>query len=410
MSTDAGHCVVVGAGQAGGCAVRALRDNGFAGRITLVGAEAAAPYERPPLSKGLMTGQVEAAQLAVNPPGYYADARIEFLGARKAVELYAGEYALRLDDGTRLAYDTLLLTTGARPRLLGVPGADLPGIFYLRTIADAQAIKARLSPSAHLAVIGGGVIGLELASSAHALGVRVTVLEASPRLMGRVLPSAIAATVEARHRAKGVEIALGCTVSKIETMADGKLRLETSAGAVVADLIVVGIGAVPNVELARDAGLAIDDGIAVDAFCAASLPGIYAAGDAASAFHPLAGRRVRQETWQNALSQAAAAARTICGAGVPYDEPPYSWSDQFDMNIQIAGFADSGVRTVLRGAYDGDGFQSFHLCGDKVVGAIAINRTRDLRIAQHLIVRRIGVTDSDLADESVPLRSLLAAA
>jgi 3-phenylpropionate/trans-cinnamate dioxygenase ferredoxin reductase subunit len=399
--------VIVGAGHAGGCAARALREAGFAGRIRLVGAEPSLPYERPPLSKDLLTGAMQPDQLLVNPPQFYGEAGIDVFRSAAAVSVVPADRSVVLNDGSAIEYDRLLLTTGARPRRLSVPGADLPGVHYLRTIEDALAIRARLTDTAHVAVVGGGLIGLEIAASARAIGARVTVIEAAAHLMGRVLPPAIARVIEDRHRARGVEIALNSQVSAIAPGIGGRLHVTFGAGKVDADLVVVGIGIEPNVELARTAGLTIADGILVNEFCETSVPGIYAAGDAACCFHPLAGRLLRQESWQNALAQGQAAARSMCGVREPYAEPPYSWSQQFDMNIQITGVFDGQGESVLRGRYDQDGFISFCVQDGRLVGAIALNRPRDLRIAQHLISRQADVAGVDLANESVSLKSVL---
>jgi 3-phenylpropionate/trans-cinnamate dioxygenase ferredoxin reductase subunit len=401
-------CVIVGAGHAGGCAARALREAGFAGRIRLVGAEPSLPYERPPLSKDLLTGAMQPDQLLVNPPQFYDEAGIEVLRSATAVSVVTGDRTVLLYDGRAIKYDRLLLTTGARPRRLPIPGADLPGVHYLRTLEDALALRARLTAAAHVAVVGGGLIGLEIAASARTMGARVTVIEAASHLMGRVLPPAIARVVESRHRGRGVEIVLNNQVSRIAPGVGDRLHVTFGTSEIDVDLVVVGIGIEPNVELARAAGLTIGDGIVVDAFCESSVPGVYAAGDAACCIHPLSGGLLRQESWQNALAQGQAAARSMCGLREPYADLPYSWSQQFDMNIQVAGVFDGADESVLRGRYDQDGFLSFFLRQRKLVGAIALNRPKELRIAQHLISRQADVADFDLGNEGVSLKAALA--
>ncbi len=400
--------VIVGAGHAGGCAARALHEAGFAGRICLVGAEPSLPYERPPLSKDLLTGAMQPDQLLVNPPQFYDEAGIEVLRSAAAVSVVPGDRVVVLDDGSAIKYDRLLLTTGARPRRLSVPGADLSNVHYLRTIEDALAIKARLTAAAHVAVVGGGLIGLEIAASARTMGARVTVIEAASHLMGRVLPPVISRVIEGRHRGRGVEIVLNSQVNEIAPAVAGRLHVTFGACEIEADLVVVGIGIEPNVELARAAGLTIEDGIVVNAFCESSVPGIYAAGDAACCSHPLSKRRLRQESWQNALAQGRAAARSMCGLREPYADPPYSWSQQFDMKIQTAGVFDEADESVLRGRYDQNGFLSLFLRQGKLVGAISLNRPKELRIAQHLISRQADVADLDLGNDDLSLKAVLA--
>lgn len=401
--------VIVGAGHAGGCAARALREAGFAGRICMVGAEPSLPYERPPLSKELLTGAMQPDQLLVNRPEFYDEAGIDVRRSATAVRVVPGDRIVVLDDDRTIKYDRLLLTTGARPKRLRVPGADLPGVHYLRTIEDALAIRARLTAESHVAVVGGGLIGLEIAANARTIGARVMVIEATSHLMGRILPPAIARVVEDRHRARGVEFVLNSQVGEIAPGTGGRLRVGIGARELDADLVVVGIGIEPNIELARAAGLTIGDGIVVDAFCESSVPGIYAAGDAACCFHPVAGRLLRQESWQNALGQGQAAARSMCGFREPYTAPPYSWSQQFDMNIQVAGVVDGAEESVLRGRYGDDGFLSFFLRQRKVIGAVALNRPKELRMAQHLIARQADVANFDLGNETVSLKAVLAA-
>lgn len=400
--------VIVGAGHAGGCAAREMRDAGFTGRIVMIGAEPCLPYERPPLSKDLLQGDFDTDGILVNPPQFYEDRSIEVLASSVAVGLSPGSAMVELSDGRQVAYDRLLLATGASPRRLRVPGADLPGVHYLRTVADALALRERLEPGAHVVVVGGGLIGLEVAASARTRGAQVTVIEAAGQLMGRVLPEAAAQVVGAIHGERGTEILLGNQVREIGRGSSGRLLVSCDGGDLAADTVVVGIGAEPNVGLALAAGLKVDDGIIVDSACATSAEGIYAAGDATRHHNPFAARWLRLESWQNAQSQARVAARSMCGLAEAYAEVPYIWSQQFDMNLQVAGFFEGAEASVLRGRYDSGGFIAFYTSQDRLIGAVALNRPRDLRIAQHLIARGIQLEQADLEDASVPLKTLLA--
>ncbi|MFO1056033.1 MAG: NAD(P)/FAD-dependent oxidoreductase [Dongiaceae bacterium] len=314
MAAAAQH-VVVGAGQAGARAVEAMRAAGFDGRILLIGEEPHLPYERPPLSKQLLLGAAGPDAGRIHPAAFYDERGIALrLGTGVgAIEPAAGR--IHLDDGSTVPYDNLLLATGARPRRLSLPGADLPGIHVLRTVEDALAIAAGLRGGARLVVIGGGYIGLEVAAAARQSGAAVVLLEAQPALLGRALPAAIAAEFAALHRAQGVALRLGCGVAGFAGTGRVEAVIAADGERIPADLVVVGIGIVPNVELAAAAGLAVEDGILIDPLGRSSAPGIWAAGDVARGEHALLGRRVRMESWQNAQNQAIAVAwRMRCAA------------------------------------------------------------------------------------------------
>ena len=398
--------VVVGAGQAGAWVAAILRDEGFDGRVVLVGEEAHEPYERPPLSKALLAGTKDAASCAVKPHGFYAERDIELRLGCPVRAIERERKALVLDDGATLEYDRLVLATGARARSLPVPGAERPGVHLLRTLDDALALRDALTPGARICLIGGGYIGLEIAATATALGCRATVVEALPALLSRAMPPELSRIVAARHRARGVAIETGFRTAEIA--AEGTaLRVAAEDGrAVEAEAVVVGIGIVPNAELAEAAGIACDDGILVDAFGRTSDPAVFAAGDATRHENPLLGRRVRLESWQNAQNQGIAVARGLLGGTAPYAEVPWFWSDQFDMNIQAVGLAEAWDQVVLRGEPEGEQLSVYCLQAGALVSATAINAARDIRYARQMIAAGAMPAPEDLANPEVPLKQL----
>ncbi|MGE4014453.1 MAG: NAD(P)/FAD-dependent oxidoreductase, partial [Alphaproteobacteria bacterium] len=337
--------VIVGAGQAGGRAAQALRQAGYTGSLILVGDERWAPYERPPLSKALILANDGHEKVRLHDPTYYGQHNIDLRLGAVAARIDRVAKRLELADGTTLPYDRLMLATGARVRKLAIPGAELNGIFYLRDLADSESIRTRISAGVKVAVIGGGFIGLEIAASAKKRGAEVTVLEAADRLMGRAVAREIGDWFAGMHRRHGVDIRLGVQVKAIEG-ADKVEAVALGDGAkVAADLVIVGIGIVPNVELAKDAGLTIDNGIVVDEFGRTSDPDIYAAGDVANQPNHFLGRRLRLESYQNAQDQGMAVAVNMIdggAAGAPkaYEDSLWVWSDQHDVNLQMTGAPD----------------------------------------------------------------------
>ncbi len=396
--------VIIGAGECGTRAALALREAGYDGSVTLLGAEPHVPYERPPLSKGAILDPAPTAR-AIGGADRLAPAGIDFRPGRTARRI--DRTAKRVDcDDHAVPYDRLLVATGARPRPL--PGADGPRIATLRTLDDAARIRADLGPGRQLVVIGGGFIGLELAASARRLGAGVVVLEAQPRLLARAVPAAIAAVLHDRHIAEGVTVRHGATVAAIGpdgvTLADG---IELPA-----DLIVVGIGAVPNVELAAEAGLAIDNGVIVDETLATADPAIFAAGDCCCFPLPLYdGRIVRLESWRSAQEQGALAARNMLGAAEAVTSVPWFWSDQYELSLQIAGLAEGAGTEVRRDLKDG-AFLLFHLgAGGRLLAASGIGQgnavARDIKLAEMLIARRATPAPEALADPAISLKRLL---
>jgi len=404
--------VVVGAGHAGGRAAHALRSNGWDGPVTLVGAEDIHPYERPPLSKSILTGERTVGQCRLFEEGLLERHDIDHLRGVCAVAIRREERRLELSDGRSLPYDRLLIAPGARPRPLPVPGADLAGVSFLRTAADAEQLGGRLRPGTRLVVVGGGLIGLEVAASALSLGCAVTVVETGPRVMMRAVPEEIALRVFAHHEAAGVTFRLGRKVTAIlgEEQVHG-VRLD-DGGEIACEAVLVSIGVSPRVELAEAAGLAIDNGICVDRHLRTEDPYIFAAGDAC-AFEDAEGGRTRLECWKNAEEQARVAARNMLGAAETYDVTPWMWSDQYDRIIQIAGYPDRGERPVIRACADGSLLVYHFGAQDRLVAASGFGSVREVsrgvRVGQMMIERGISPSPAALGDITVDLKSLLTA-
>ncbi len=398
--------VIAGAGHAGGRAAEAMRSQGFDGRIVLIGEENYPPYERPPLSKELLRDEDGVERTFLNPAEFYAGEGIEHRPGVRVEGIEAEAHRLRLGDGETLGYDKLLLTTGGRVRRLTLPGAELGGVHYLRGIDDSLAIRKALVQDASIVIIGGGFIGLEVAASARARGCAVSVIEMQDVLLGRVADPEIGRLLADVHGAHGVEVLTGVGVERLE--GEGRVRrvVCSNGRALDADAVIVGIGIVPNAELAAEAGLEVDNGIVVDVFGQTSDADIHAAGDVANHPNPILGHRVRLESWQNAQNQGISVARNMCGAGAPYAEVPWFWSDQYDINLQMAGAPQSWDRLVWRGDPASARFIVFYMEGDVVVAVNAFNLGREVRIAKNLIERKTPVADADLADEGIKLRDL----
>ncbi len=399
--------VVIGAGQAGGRAVEAMRAAGFAGRIQLVGGEAHVPYERPPLSKKLLTGDVGPETTYLHDPTFYEDQHIELRLGVEAVAIDREARSVRLTTGETLVYDKLLLTTGSRVRRLSIPGATLPGVHYLRHMDDSLAIRDRLAAGARLVVIGGGYIGLEAAAAARARGCAVTVLEAASRVVNRVVAPEIGRFYEDLHRANGVDIRTDVKV--LEFIGDGRIEAVVCKGGITlpADFVIVGVGIEADAGLAQAAGLVVDNGIVVDSSGRSSDEHIFAAGDVANQPSDLLGRRLRLESWQNAQNQSIAVARIMCGGSEPYQELPWFWSDQYGLNLQMIGLPEGWDRLVIRGDMAAHKFAAFYLRDRAIIGANAVNSPRDLRFARMLMEQGARPDPAALADQNIPLKSLL---
>jgi 3-phenylpropionate/trans-cinnamate dioxygenase ferredoxin reductase subunit len=398
--------VIVGAGQAGGWAAVAMRQAGYGGRILLVGEEAWRPYERPPLSKEVLTDDPEPPVKYFHPENRYAEAGIELLLGVAVREVDTAEHQVRLSDGRTLGYDRLLLTPGGRARHLPVPGGE--HALYLRTIEDARVIRARLSQASRVICVGAGVIGLEIASSARKRGAEVTVLEALPRAMGRSVSPEGAAFVEALHRQAGVALHFGVIVDAIEASPSGERTVHCRDGArFAADAVIAGVGMQRNLALAEHAGLALEGGIVVDDRGRTSAPDVYAAGDVTAFHHPLFDRRLRLESWRHAQNHGIAVGKAMCGDTTPYDDIPWFWTDQHGVNLQVAGLPADAARTVVRTNAPPKAFTAVHLAQDgSVIGVTAANNPRDIRAGQALIKSRRPVDPAALADPAVPLQQL----
>lgn len=383
-----------------------MRTAGFEGEIVLIGAEEHLPYERPPLSKEILQAKPDYTFPYIRPQEYFEEQRIELRLGTAATAITPTEKTVTLSDGGSVTYDKLLLTTGGRVRTLPLPGSELNGVHYLRTLDEGQAIEAAIGEGKKLVVIGGGFIGLEVAASARQRGCAVTVLEIADRLMGRGVPHAISDYFLDLHKSNGVDIRLETGVEKIdgETAVSGVI---TSTGdRLDADLVVIGVGILPESGLAEEAGLNVDNGIIVDEFCRTSMPDIYAAGDVTNHFSSFAGRHIRLEAWQCAQNMAIAAAKIMCGDDTPYSEVPWMWSDQFDTNLQVAGIPESWDNIVTRGDAASGSYIGFILDDAKIAGAIALNQPRDLRLARRMMGAGSTYTAEELADESLSMREL----
>jgi 3-phenylpropionate/trans-cinnamate dioxygenase ferredoxin reductase subunit len=401
--------VIVGAGYAGGeCAIR-LRQVGYTGPITLVGAEAHAPYHRPPLSKAYLAGEADALTLPVRPEAAYETAGIRFIAGTLVEALDRPARVARLSSGEPLQYDWLVLATGGRPRTLQCPGAGTAGIHYLRTRDDTEALWPKLKPGRRLLIIGGGYIGLEAAAIAIKRGLAVTVLEAAPRLLARVAGEEISAFYEHAHRQAGVTIITRARLSRFEPDPSGLAGAAVleDGSRIAADVILAGIGLLPAVELAESAGLSVNDGIVVDAECRTADPAILAIGDCANYPSPFLGCRVRLESVPNAQEMARVAAATIIGAPVAYAGVPWFWSDQYDLKLQAAGLSRGHDQAVLRGDTSAKAFIVFYLQNGTLIAADAVNRPGEFMVAKRLVERKASIPASALADLGVPLKSLM---
>ena len=365
--------MIVGAGLGGAKAAEALREEGFEGRIVLVGEEPELPYERPPLSKDYLRGESPREKPRVHPDGFYADNDIELLTRTTGERIDVGAREVELGGGERLRYDRLLLATGARPRRLRLPGAELDGVHYLRDFADADRLAARLRPGARAVVIGAGWIGAEVAASAQQLGVEVTLLERAALPLEHVLGPELGRIYADIHTDHGVRFIGGARVEALEG-AGAVEQVRLAGGETLpADFVVVGVGVEPRTELAEAAGIAIDNGIAVSETLETSAPGVFAVGDVANAHHPFYGRRLRVEHWANALNQPAAAAKAMLGKPASYDRLPYFFSDQYDVGMEYTGYATEWDEVVFRGDPAEREFVAFWIHGGRVVAGMNVN-------------------------------------
>lgn len=395
--------LIIGAGHAGGSAAALLRQYGFEGEIVLAGEEAAAPYQRPPLSKAWLKGEAGLEDLLLRPESFYAEQKIDLRTGVVATTIDAAARTVTFADATVEAYDVLILATGSMARKLAIPGADRPGLLELRTLDDAERLKSALSPGQRLAVVGGGYVGLEAAASARALGAEAVIIERMDRVLARVASETLSALFTDLHRQHGVEILTGAEVSGFE---DGGVRL-ADGGLIEADAILVGVGALAREALARTAGLACENGVVVDETARTSDPAIYAIGDVTHRPIPVHGGRMhRLESVPNALEQAKQAAAAIVGRAASAPEVPWFWSDQYDVKLQIAGLPFDADRQVVRGDPATGSFAVFHLHGDRIVCVEAVNAPADFMGGRLLIGKATPVDAALLADSAVSIKAV----
>jgi len=400
--------VIIGAGPAGMRAAEVLRAQDAAADILLIGDEPDPPYDRPPLSKAFLSDGIAPAKLYLKPESFYAEQRIGLRLGTTATKIDRVVKHVELADGERIAYDKLLIATGCRARRLpaAFDGAD---ILYLRSLADAERLRAALAPGREIILIGGGFIGLELAASATKRGAKVTVLEALPRLMARTMPALVGDHARQLHERHGVRFEFAARIESIARSPTGGAVVTTTLADYAGDIVVAGIGAAPNTALAQEAGVAVEDGIRVDAQGRTSDPNIFAAGDVTRHMNPLLGRSLRVESWQVALNQAAAVARAMAGGNETYAELPWLWTDQYDCNIQVLGIVDPAMDMIRRG--EGAAFTLIGLDGEaRIAAAITVNNGRDMAVLRRLATMRARVPRDALADPAVKLAELLKAA
>ena len=392
--------VIIGAGHAAGHAAASLRQEKYTGSITLIGDEEHVPYQRPPLSKQYLAGEQGIERVYLRPEKFYADKDVELRLKTRATAIDREAKSVSLDDGSVVAYDKLLLATGSRPRTLDIPGTDLAGIFYLRTIADVDAIKGAMAPGKKLVIVGGGYIGLEVAAVSQELGLEVHVLEMEERILQRVTTPEMSDYYHSLHASRGVHMHTSTTVTGFS--GDGKVaHVECGETQFDADLVIIGIGIIPNTELADETGLEIDNGIVVDESCRTSDSNIFAAGDCTNHPNPRLNRRLRLESVPNAVEQARVCASTMLGGDKTYASIPWFWSDQYELKLQMVGFSTDGDEQILRGDMASNNFAMFYLKDGAVVAVDAVNSPKEFMVCKQLIGKQVDRailedTDSDL--------------
>jgi 3-phenylpropionate/trans-cinnamate dioxygenase ferredoxin reductase component len=404
--------VIIGSGEAGARAAIELRTQGWTGSITIIGEEKWAPYERPPLSKGLLVEEDEPSPVFILNDEKLSEHDITLLTGRTVVKIERKSRMILLSDGQRLDYNRLLLATGARPRQFFVEGSENASVFYLRTFSDTLALRKQLKPDKHIAVIGGGFIGLEAAASAIEKGCKVTLIELGPRILMRGVPKEIADFVEMRHRKAGVEFKFGISIEKIERDKDQQVIVLADGTLIKCDSIIIGIGAIPETQLAAECGLEVNNGVCVDEMLRTNDPNIFAAGDCCSFPHSIyADKRIRLESWRNAQDQGALAARNMLDAEEPYTTVPWFWSDQYELTLQVSGLPDFGEIIVERLIGESGKF-FFHLASNgRLVAASAVGPiskvAKDIRFAEKLIQNQARPNIEDLINPKVKLKSFL---
>jgi 3-phenylpropionate/trans-cinnamate dioxygenase ferredoxin reductase subunit len=402
--------VIVGAGLAGAKAAETLRAEGFDGRVVLLGSEAERPYERPALSKEYLRGEAEREKVYVHADGFYEENEIELRLRTSVAAIEAASSEAVLESGERVAFDRLLLATGAAPRKLDVPGHDLEGIHYLRDVEDSDLLRALLDAgSGRVVVIGAGWIGAECAASSRMKGLDVTLVEMTEVPLQRVLGTELGAIYRDIHLDHGVDFRGGVALERFEGSGSVERVVLRDGSSIECDFVVVGVGVTPRVSLAAASGLKVDNGVVVDEKLESSVPGVFAAGDLANAFHPLVGRPIRVEHWANALNQGPAAARSMLGTGQPYERVPYFFSDQYDVGMEYSGFPSDWDEVVFRGDVESREFIAFWLQDSHVIAGMNVNVWDVTDPIQELIRSGRAVDPERLVDTDVPLEELAAA-
>lgn len=399
--------VIVGASLTGGTAAATLRQEGFDGDVVLIGEEPHPPYERPPLSKEYLRGEVPFEKAFVRPEGFYGENRIDTRFGVAATRVDPAERKVDLATGGSVRYDKLLIASGARNRRPAIPGLGLQNVFDLRSISDADALRAEIAPGRKAAVIGMGFIGCEVAASLRQKGVDVVCIGGSPTPLFRLLGEQVGQVLSRIHRDHGVEMVFDDVVTRFEGYQRVERVITRRDRRVDCDFAVVGVGVEPVIEFVAGSGVETGNGILVDEYCRTNVRDIYAAGDVANHYHPVFHKRMRVEHWQNAMQQGAAAARSMLGKGKPYDAVHWFWSDQYDVNLQYAGFHQEWDRVVVRGDIDASRFIGFYLSQGRLDAVVALNRGKDVRRVMPLIRARTTVDPRQLGDEDVDLRSLV---
>jgi 3-phenylpropionate/trans-cinnamate dioxygenase ferredoxin reductase component len=410
--TNIPSVVVIGAGQAAGEFAISLRSEGYTHRISLIGDEPHLPYQRPPLSKSFLSGDIKIESLYVKPPAAFQKAQIEFVPNTRVASVNRAGRCVVAEDGRSFSYDKLVFATGGRPRQLSLPDLVVnrpPNLHYLRTVSDVEAIRSQFQPGIRLVIVGGGYIGLEVAAVARKKQIDVTVIEAMPRVLQRVTAPELSAFYSRVHREAGVRIFEGVSLRGFEYGDGGQITAVHTGDCAKfeADMVIVGIGLVPNVEIAAEAGLEIDNGISVDEHGRASAPDIFAIGDCSSHPNAYAGKRLRLESVPSALEQARSTAAFIAGRQRPYTAVPWFWSDQYDLKLQMAGLNSGYDELVIRGSPEQRSFLAFYLKAGTVLAVDSVNRLKEFSTAKRLVEQRVRVERAHLADESKPLKELL---
>lgn len=399
--------IIVGAGQAGSDLSTALRQMGYTGRIILIGDEQAPPYRRPPLSKAYLSGEIGEDALYLKPMATYEKQNIELRTGVKVTAIDRHAHTITLDNGETIKYDKLALTMGGRARRLPLPGAEKPNVHYVRTLDDIARLKEQFQEGRRLVIVGGGYIGLEAAAVGIKKGLKVTLVEALPRMLARVTGPELSQYYYGVHTAHGVDIRLGAGVQALEGGETVEAVVLQDGTRIPADLLIVGIGLIPNTEIAEHAGLAVDNGVLVDLYAQTSDPDIVAAGDCTNHENGFLGRRLRLESVPNASEQARVAAASIVGQKVAHAGVPWFWSDQYDLKLQMVGLSQGYDKVVIRGSMEANNFSAFYLQDGVIISIDCVNRPQDFMIGKKLVAGKVKADPAVLADESVALKSLV---